>query len=128
MIRYGPPAFAAPALGAAGIVVGLLAIGADAEGRLLLVIAAVGMVAAAGWLLGGPPLVADADGVAVRGLVGTHRLGWAEVQALGVDTHRRSRALEIETADRSYAVPAMLLGRIRPEEARAALERLRPPP
>ncbi|MGH3744000.1 MAG: PH domain-containing protein, partial [Mycobacteriales bacterium] len=119
VIRYGPPGFTAPALAALGVVVGLLSINTDAEGRLLLVIAAVGFLVAAGWLLvGGPPLVADDGGVAVRTLVATHRLGWDEVQALRVDARRRSRALEIETAERVYAVPAMLLGRITPEEVR----------
>lgn len=125
MIRYAPPRFTAPALAALGLVVAGLAVGTDAEGRLLLLVAAAGFVVAAGWLLGGAPLVADADGLTVRTLVGTHRCAWAEVQAVQVDARRRSRALEIETTDRLYAVPAILLGRVRPEEARAALEQLR---
>lgn len=125
MIRYGPPAFTAPVLAALGIVVAVLAVGADDEGRLLLAVAAAGLLGAAAWLVGGPPLTADGDGLAVRTLVATRRLAWPEVQAVRVDARRRSRALEIETADRVYAVPAMLLGRVSPEEARRALERLR---
>lgn len=125
MIRYGPPGFTAPALAALGVIAALLAVGTDAEGRLLLLIAAAGFLVAGGWLVGGPPLVADADGVAVRTLLATDRLGWADVQAVRVDPRRRSRALEIETAERVYAIPAMLLGRVRPEEARVALEQLR---
>lgn len=125
MIRFGPPRFAAPALAALGIVLGVLAAGSDAEGRLLLLVAAAGFLVAAGWLVGGPPLAADGNGVAVRTLLATDRLGWADVQAIRVDRRRRSRALEIETDERVYAIPAMLLGRVRPEEARAALEQLR---
>lgn len=125
MIRYGPPGLTAPALAALGVVTALLSVGSDAEGRLLLAVAAAGFLLSAGWLVGGPPLVADADGLAVRTVVATHRLGWADVQALRVDGRRRSRALEIETAERVYAVPALLLGRVRPEEARGALEQLR---
>lgn len=125
MIRYGPPRFTALALAILGVIVGLLAVGTDAEGRLLLLIAAVGFAVSAGWLVGGPPLSADSDGVTVRTFVATHRLTWPDVQALRVDVRRRSQALEIETEERVYAVPAILLGRVRPEEARAALERLR---
>ncbi|HEY5334769.1 MAG TPA: PH domain-containing protein [Mycobacteriales bacterium] len=125
MIGYGPPRFTAPALAALGVVVALFAAGSDAEGRLLLLVAAAGFLVAAGWLVGGPPLVADDTGVAVRTLLATDRLRWADIQAIRVDRRRRSRALEIETAERVYAIPALLLGRVRPEEARAALEQLR---
>lgn len=127
MIRFGPPPYTAPVLAAVGVVLAVLAAGSDAEGRVLLAVAAAGVLAGAAWLLGGAPLSADAEGVAVRGVVRTHRLAWAEVIAVGVDSRRRSRAVEIETADDVFAVPAILLGRARPAEARAALERLRPP-
>lgn len=127
MTRFGPPPYTAPVLGGVGVLLAVLAAGSDAEGRVLLAVAAAGVLAAAAWLLGGPPLSADAAGVAVRGVVRTHRLAWDEVLAVGVDSRRRSRAVEIETADDVYAVPAILLGRVRPAEAQAALERLRSP-
>ena len=109
-----------------GAAIAAVAVGLDGPGRLLAGIAAAALLLAAGWLLGGPVLRADTDGVAVRGWVRTHETTWPEIRRILVDTRRRSAAIEVETDLALLVVPALLLGRVRPAEAARAVQELRP--
>ncbi len=113
-LRFGPPRAAAAGLILLAVLCAVVALGVDAAGRVLLGVTAFGAVGAAGWLLGGPVVAADAGGVRIRGALRAHVVPWAEVRAILVDARRRSRALEIETAEQLLAVPALLLGRVSP--------------
>lgn len=122
---WGPPRWLAFALLCLAAVLVGVATGVDDAGRLLLGIAAVGVLYAAGWLLGGPALRADHAGIRVRGALRTHTVDWAAVERVRVDSRRRSRAVELETDQGLLAVPALLLGGVSPERVAATLHQLR---
>jgi hypothetical protein len=113
-LSWGPPRGAAVALVVLGLAAAGLALTQDPLGRLLLAVAAVLFAAAGGWVLRGPSLSADPDGVRVRGVLRTHELPWDAVATVLVDDRRRSRAVELETEDGLLAVPALLLGGVSP--------------
>jgi hypothetical protein len=108
----------------AAAVIGL-GVSSDAGGRSAGWVAAALLLAAALWVAAGPVLVADADGLTVRGLLRRRRVPWSAVQAIRVDSRRRARAVEIETVDLLLAVPATLLGRTTPTTVAAELCRAR---
>lgn len=122
---WGPPREAAAALVILAVVLVGVAFGVDDAGRLLLGIAALGALYAAGWLLGGPALRADEDGIRVRGAIRTYAVDWPAVERIRVDGRRRSRAVELETDQGLLAVPALLLGGVSPEQVATALRGLR---
>ncbi len=106
---------AVAAAGSAGAVATLLAVlAADSSGRLLLGLAATGLLGAAtlGALLR-PRLAADAQGLAVRGPTGTVRLQWGEIEVVEVvRTRRLGRTvpvLEISPYDTPDRVGALLV-------------------
>ena len=73
-----------------GLVVLLLALLADPAGRLLLGVAALGLlVLGAADLLLRPRLAADPAGVQVRTLASRHRLPWSAVERVEVEEHTR---------------------------------------
>jgi hypothetical protein len=125
---WGPPRWTAGVLAVVAVALVGLAVGVDGPGRVLLAIAVLAALYAAGWLLGGPALAADSAGVRVRGASRSHQVPWSEVHRVLVDARRRSRAVELETDDGLLAVPALLLGGVSPAVVAARLERLRTAP
>jgi hypothetical protein len=125
-LTYGPPRWTSAALVGIGVVAAVVGWQLDRPGRLLAAIAAIALVLAGAWVLGGPVLRAGADGIAVRGWIQTHTVDWSEIDRIHVDARRRSAAVEIETSDRLLVVSAILLGQVRPAEVAASLAALRP--
>jgi hypothetical protein len=113
----------------AGLVVLLLALLADPAGRLLLGIAALGLltVGVADLLLR-PRLVADRTGVQVRTLASRHRLPWSAIQRVTVDEHTRygltSRTLELEAGELFVVLGKRALG-ADPRDVADTLARIR---
>ena len=113
----------------AGLVVLLLALLADPAGRLLLGIAALGLltVGVADLLLR-PRLVADRTGVQVRTLASRHRLPWSAIQRVAVDEHTRygltSRTLELEAGELFVVLGKRALG-ADPRDVADTLARIR---
>lgn len=99
----------------AGLIVLSLAVIADPAGRLLLGVAAVGLltVGAADLMLR-PRLAADRAGIQVRTLASRHRLPWSAVQRVDVDEHTRygltSRTLELEAGELLVVLGKRTLG------------------
>jgi hypothetical protein len=104
----------------------------DPRGTVLLTVAAVvlGLPALFGTLVR-PRLAADPEGVTVRGLTGSRRWSWGEVNVRLVRTRRMGRESSVVELDAdNAAVPALvLLGRldlgVEPQEVVDALLRLR---
>jgi len=104
----------------------------DPPGRVLLGTVAFGLVLAGLYgLLVRPRLAADSSGVTVRGLTGTRRWTWAEVNVRLVRTRRFGRevaTVELD-ADRAEVPDLVLLGRLElgtdPEDVVDALLALR---
>ena len=113
----------------AGLVVLLLALLADPAGRLLLGIAALGLltVGVADLLLR-PRLAADRTGVQVRTLASRHRLPWSAIQRVAVDEHTRygltSRTLELEAGELFVVLGKRALG-ADPRDVADTLARIR---
>ena len=129
LARWSPrPAETALAI-LAGLVVLLLAVVADTAGRLLLGVAAAGLltVGAADLLLR-PRLAADRAGVQVRTLASRHRLPWSTIQRVDVDEHTRygltSRTLELEAGELLVVLSKRTLG-ADPRDVADALARIR---
>lgn len=121
---WGPPRGAAAGLAVLAVVLVALTLATDPAGRLLLGVAALLSASGAVWLLGGPALRADDDGVRVRGALRTHEVAWSGVDRVLVDSRRRSRAVELETDEGLLAVPALLLGGVSPEQVATHLRQL----
>ncbi len=88
---WGPKPAAVIAAGIGGVLLaGLAVLSADASGRLLLGLAAAGLLvtAGAGAMLR-PRLAVDPHGVAVRGLRGRRRVPWSELTQWEVVSHHR---------------------------------------
>lgn len=106
--------------------------GADAEGRLLLGVAALVLAAAAlHGTIARPRLRADAHGVELRGLTGVRRWSWAEVNVRLVRTRRLGREVySVELDAENAEDPALvLLGKLElgvdPQDVADALLALR---
>jgi hypothetical protein len=113
----------------AGLVVLLLALLADPAGRLLLGVAAFGLLAiGAADLLLRPRLAADRAGVQVRTLASRHRLPWSAIRRVDVDEHTRygltSRALELEAGELFVVLGKRTLG-ADPRDVADTLARIR---
>ena len=113
----------------AGLVVLLLALLADPAGRLLLGVAALGLlVLGAADLLLRPRLAADPAGVQVRTLASRHRLPWSAVERVDVDEHTRygltSRTLELEAGELLVVLGKRALG-ADPRDVADTLARIR---
>jgi Bacterial PH domain len=99
----------------AGLVLVLFAMFADPAGRLLLGIAAFGVVVVAlADLLLRPRLAADRTGIQVRTLASRHRLPWTAIDRVDVDEHTRygltSRTLELEAGELFVVLGKRTLG------------------
>jgi len=113
----------------AGLVVLLLALLADPAGRLLLGLAALGLLAVgAADVVLRPRLAADRTGVQVRTLASRHRLPWSAIQRVDVDEHTRygltSRTLELEAGEFFVVLGKRTLG-ADPRDVADALARIR---
>jgi len=113
----------------AGLVVLLLAVLAEPAGRLLLGVAALGLLAlGAADLVLGPRLTADRTGVQVRTLASRHRLPWSAIERVEVDEHTRygltSRTLELEAGELFVVLGKRTLG-ADPRDVADALARIR---
>lgn len=114
-LTWGPNRLSAVILAAAGLAVGTAAVAAGAAGRVLLITAAAGLLAAAGLAAGwGDAVSADEQGVVVRGGWTRRHLDWSEVASVRADLRRRSRGLEIDTGEELLVVPSWLLGGAEP--------------
>jgi hypothetical protein len=110
-VEYGPPRATVPALVVIAALVVAFAIGAGTSQRYAGGAATALLLIAAAWVAFGPAVVADHDGVTVRGLIGRRHVTWAEVIRLRHDDRRRSHTLELEVADGLIVIPSYLLGR-----------------
>lgn len=112
-----------------GLAVLLLAVLADPAGRLLLGVAALGLltVAAADVLLR-PRLAADRTGIRIRTLTTRHRLPWSAIGRVDVDEHTRygltSRTLELEAGELLVVLGKRTLG-ADPRDVADTLARIR---
>lgn len=102
-----------------GAVVALLLalVTGDPRGRLMAIVAAVGLVAYAVFAsIARPRLVVDASGLTVRGLGGPRHYRWAHVERVRVMRHRRFgreiAQLEIDATDDDGAERLIVLGRL----------------
>jgi hypothetical protein len=112
-----------------GLVVLLLALLADPAGRLLLGVAALGLlVLGLADLLLRPRLAADRTGVQVRTLASRHRLPWSAIERVEVDEHTRygltARTLELEAGELLVVLSKRALG-ADPRDVADALARIR---
>jgi PH (Pleckstrin Homology) domain-containing protein len=112
-----------------GLVVLALAALADPAGRLLLGVAALGLLAVAGTdLLLRPRLAADPAGLQVRTLISRHRLPWTALRRVEVDEHTRygltSRTLELEAGELLVVLGKRTLG-ADPRDVADTLARIR---
>jgi hypothetical protein len=113
----------------AGLAVLLLAVLADPAGRLLLGVAALGLltVGTADLMLR-PRLAADPTGVQVRTLASRHRLPWSAIRRVEVDEHTRygltSRTLELEAGELLVVLGKRTLG-ADPRDVADALAQIR---
>ena len=113
----------------AGLVVLLLALLADPGGRLLLGVAALGLLAlGVADVLLRPRLAADRAGIRVRTLVSRHHLPWSAIGRVEVDEHTRygltSRTLELEAGELFVVLGKRTLG-ADPRDVADTLARLR---
>jgi hypothetical protein len=113
----------------AGLVVLLLAMLADPAGRLLLGVAALGLLAVgAADVLLRPRLAADRAGIQIRTLASRHRVPWSALRRVDVDEHTRygltSRTLELEAGDLFVVLGKRTLG-ADPRDVADTLARLR---
>jgi hypothetical protein len=112
-----------------GLVVLLLALLADPAGRLLLGVAALGLlfIGLADLALR-PRLSADRGGVQVRTLSSRHRLPWSAIERVDVDEHTRygltSRTLELEAGELLVVLGKRALG-ADPRDVADTLARIR---
>jgi Bacterial PH domain len=127
--EWSPRPVETAALLLGGLVVLLLALLADPAGRLLLGVAALGLilVALADVALR-PRLSADRAGVQVRTLASRHRLPWSAIDRVAVDEHTRygltSRTLELEAGELFVVLGKRSLG-ADPRDVADMLARLR---
>jgi Bacterial PH domain len=113
----------------AGLVILALAALADPAGRVLLGIAALGLLAVAtADLLLRPRLRADPTGLQVRTMASRHRLPWSAVRRVEVDEHTRygltSRTLELEAGELLVVLGKRTLG-ADPRDVADTLARIR---
>jgi PH (Pleckstrin Homology) domain-containing protein len=113
----------------AGLVVLLLAMLADPAGRLLLGVAALGLLAVgAADVLLRPRLAADRAGIQIRTLATRHRVPWSAIRRVDVDEHTRygltSRTLELEAGELFVVLGKRTLG-ADPRDVADTLARLR---
>lgn len=117
VLRFGPDRrIGLAAAGGAVLAAVYAAVDSDREGRLLAVILTVVLVGIAiADLAFNPRLIADGDGLEVRGPTGRLTARWAEVQTLRLDERSRwglmSRALEFEVGERLIVLGRHSLGR-----------------
>jgi hypothetical protein len=129
LAQWSPrPAETAVAL-LAGLVVLLLAVLADPAGRVLLGVAALGLLTlGAADLLLRPRLAADRSGIQIRTLASRHRLPWSAIGRVDVDEHTRygltSRTLELEAGELLVVLGKRTLG-ADPREVADTLARIR---
>ena len=113
----------------AGLVVLLLALLADPDGRLLLGVAALGLLAVGvADVLLRPRLSADRTGIRVRTLASRHHLPWSAIGRVEVDEHTRygltSRTLELEAGELFVVLGKRTLG-ADPRDVADTLARIR---
>lgn len=106
----------------------------DPRGRVLAVVAAVGLLAYAVFTsIARPRLVVDVGGLTVRGLGGPRHYRWAQVQRVRVMRHRRFgreiAQLEIDATDEEGEERLVVLGRLdldaMPEDVHDAISTVR---
>jgi hypothetical protein len=112
-----------------GVVLLLLAVVADPAGRLLLGVAALGLLAVGlADLALRPRLAADRGGVRVRTFTSRHRVPWSAIERIDVDEHTRygltSRTLELEAGELLVVLGKRALG-ADPRDVADTLARIR---
>ncbi len=125
VVTAGPAPAAAAGLLVAAAALLVLALGADAAGRLLAVPAAV-VLAGAGLrdLLLRPVLRADAAGLEVVSGLRRLRLPWSSVERLDVVTDRRTPLLQVDLGGTVVVLSRLRLGRA-PADVLAELRAVR---
>lgn len=119
-----------------GSVVGLVlaVVTGDPSGRVLALVAAVGLAVYATFIMRARPrLVADASGLTVRGFGGPRHYTWAQVERVRVMRHKRwgreIAQLEIDATDDEGAEKLVVLGRLDldalPEDVHEAITEVR---
>jgi PH (Pleckstrin Homology) domain-containing protein len=113
----------------AGLILVLFAVLADPAGRVLLGIAAFGLIVVAlADVALRPRLSADRTGLQVRTLASRHRLPWSAIERIAVDEHSRygltSRTLELEAGELFVVLGKRTLG-ADPRDVADVLARLR---
>jgi Bacterial PH domain len=112
----------------------LTAFAGDAPGRLLGVIATLGLALAALFgTVARPRLLVDGEGVAVRGLLGRRHWPWSRVHRMRVTRHRRLgreiAMLELDAVEPDGSEHLVVLGRLdlnaTPEDVLATIHTLR---
>jgi hypothetical protein len=104
--EWGPPTFGIAACGISGVILAIAAVTmiTDPPGRILVGIAAVGLLvfASMSWRAR-PKLAIRDDGLVTRGLFGTNLLRRSDIKLIRITEFRRIarkvRLLEIDTAD-----------------------------
>jgi hypothetical protein len=110
-VRCVVPRRHAVALAVVGVTSALAGIALPPTGRVLFWVLAVGtLVVAARDAFSGPTLLTDDDGVSFVRWWRRERLGWSELEAVRVYTHRRLRALELDAGEELVVLPARRLG------------------
>jgi hypothetical protein len=119
---------------AAAVALLLAAFAGDAPGRLLGVVATLGLALAALFgTVARPRLLVDEEGVAVRGLLGPRRWPWSRVHRMRIAHHRRLgrevAMLELDALDPDGSEHLIVLGRLdlnaAPEDVLTAVHALR---
>lgn len=122
---FAPDARVSAGLVGLGILLAAVAVRADAGGRLLGLVAAVGLLAlGVRDLLCRPVLAAAEQGLLVRTGARPRAVPWADVLALRVRRERRTQVLELDLTGGLVVLSGRRLG-TRPEAALAVLERWR---
>jgi Bacterial PH domain len=127
--RWSPRPVETALAGGGGLLAGVLAVAADPAGRLLLGVAAVGLLAlTAADLLLRPRLAADPAGVQIRTLAVRRRLPWSALERVDVDERNRygltARTLELDAGGTLVVLGRRSLGDD-PRQVADALARIR---
>jgi hypothetical protein len=99
------------ALVVVGVTSALAGIALPPTGRVLFWVLAIAvLVVAARDMFSGPTVLTDDEGVSFVRWWRRDRLGWSELEAVRVYTHRRLHALELDAGDYLVVLPARRLG------------------
>lgn len=128
-LEWAPRAAESVLVAGAGVVLCAVALTADTAGRLLALLAGIGLLGlAAADVLARPRLRADTTGLTARTLVSRTTLAWPQVRSVRVDERHgvavRSKLLEIDAEDTIILLSRRALG-ADPHEVAEALSDLR---